>query len=50
MKDDKGELRQDLTADGLHINAEGYKIWKAALEKKLGWNEESKKEDVKSKK
>jgi lysophospholipase L1-like esterase len=37
MKDKKGELRQDLTADGLHINAEGYKIWKAEIERKLGW-------------
>jgi lysophospholipase L1-like esterase len=37
MKDDNGELRQELTADGLHINAEGYKIWKAEIERTLGW-------------
>lgn len=37
MKDDKGELRQELTADGLHINADGYKIWKAEVERTLHW-------------
>ncbi len=37
MADDKGELKQELTADGLHINADGYKIWKAEIEKKMGW-------------
>ena len=37
MADDKGELKNELTADGLHINAEGYKIWKSQLERTLGW-------------
>lgn len=37
LKDDKGELKQELTADGLHINAEGYKIWKAEIERLLNW-------------
>jgi lysophospholipase L1-like esterase len=37
MKDDNGELRPELTADGLHINADGYKIWRAEVERKLGW-------------
>jgi lysophospholipase L1-like esterase len=37
MADEKGELKQELTADGLHINADGYKIWKAEIEKKMGW-------------
>jgi lysophospholipase L1-like esterase len=37
MADDKGELKQELTTDGLHINADGYKIWKAEIEKKMGW-------------
>jgi lysophospholipase L1-like esterase len=37
LVDDKGELKQELTADGLHINTEGYKIWKAEIEKKMGW-------------
>jgi lysophospholipase L1-like esterase len=37
MTDDKGELKQELTADGLHINADGYKIWRAQIEKALNW-------------
>jgi lysophospholipase L1-like esterase len=37
MVDDKGELKQELTADGLHINADGYKIWKAEIESTLHW-------------
>lgn len=37
MKDDQGELKQDLTADGLHINADGYKIWQAEIIKTLKW-------------
>jgi lysophospholipase L1-like esterase len=39
MKDDKGELRPALTADGLHINADGYKIWRAEIEKRMGWGD-----------
>ncbi len=37
MTDDKGELKQELTADGLHINADGYKIWKAEVERTMHW-------------
>lgn len=37
MTDEKGELKKDLTADGLHLKDPGYKIWKAEIEKKLGW-------------
>lgn len=37
MKDDKGELKSDLTADGLHINATGYKIWQAEIIKTMRW-------------
>lgn len=37
MKDDQGELKQELTADGLHINAEGYKIWQAEVIKTMKW-------------
>ena len=37
MTDDKGDLKQELTADGLHINADGYKIWKAEVERTLHW-------------
>ncbi|HEX4413644.1 MAG TPA: GDSL-type esterase/lipase family protein [Lacipirellulaceae bacterium] len=37
LKDEKGELKEELTADGLHINDAGYKIWKSEIEKKMGW-------------
>ena len=37
MIDDKGELKKELTADGLHLKADGYKIWKAEIEKMMGW-------------
>ena len=37
MKDDKGELKQEFTADGLHLNAEGYKVWKAQIDRTMGW-------------
>src|SRR5262249_16623993 len=36
MKDDKGELKKELTGDGLHLNAEGYRIWKAQIDKTMG--------------
>jgi lysophospholipase L1-like esterase len=37
MKDDKGELKAEFTADGLHLNADGYKVWKAQVDKTMGW-------------
>jgi len=37
MADDKGELKKEFTADGLHLNAEGYKVWKAQIDRTLGW-------------
>jgi lysophospholipase L1-like esterase len=37
MKDDQGELKAEFTADGLHLNAEGYKVWKAQIDKTMGW-------------
>jgi len=30
--DFKGELRQDLTTDGLHLSLNGYEVWQAAIE------------------
>jgi len=39
MTDEKGELRADLTRDGLHINAEGYAIWKREVDKAMGWTD-----------
>ncbi|MGK7925015.1 MAG: GDSL-type esterase/lipase family protein [Spirulina sp.] len=29
--DDRGNLRMELSTDGLHLNAEGYKVWGTAL-------------------
>jgi lysophospholipase L1-like esterase len=37
MTDENGELKKELTADGLHLKDPGYKIWKAEIERKLGW-------------
>jgi lysophospholipase L1-like esterase len=31
LRDEKNELRSDLTIDGLHLNGEGYKIWAEAV-------------------
>jgi lysophospholipase L1-like esterase len=38
MIDDKGELKKEFTADGLHLKDPGYKVWQAEINKKLGWN------------
>jgi lysophospholipase L1-like esterase len=37
MTDEKGELKKELTADGLHLKADGYKIWKSEIDRILGW-------------
>ena len=37
MTDDKGELKKEFTADGLHLKDPGYKVWKAEIEKTMGW-------------
>jgi lysophospholipase L1-like esterase len=37
MTDDKGELKKEFTNDGLHLKEPGYKIWKAEIEKSMGW-------------
>jgi lysophospholipase L1-like esterase len=37
MTDDRGELKKEFTADGLHLKDPGYKVWKAEIEKRLGW-------------
>ena len=37
MADDKGELKKEFTADGLHLKDPGYQVWKAEIEKKLSW-------------
>jgi lysophospholipase L1-like esterase len=37
MTDDKGELKKEFTADGLHLKPDGYKVWQAEIEKALNW-------------
>ncbi len=37
MTDDKGELKEEFTADGLHLKEPGYKVWKAEIEETMGW-------------
>jgi lysophospholipase L1-like esterase len=32
FSDDEGNLRRDLTTDGLHLSALGYQVWQAALQ------------------
>jgi lysophospholipase L1-like esterase len=36
VADESGELRKDLTRDGLHLTAPAYALWKAQLEQVLG--------------
>jgi lysophospholipase L1-like esterase len=31
FEDEWGELRQDLTTDGLHLNPQGYALWQRAI-------------------
>jgi lysophospholipase L1-like esterase len=41
MTDDKGELKKELTADGLHLKGPGepgYKLWKTEIEKTMAWS------------
>ena len=37
MTDDKGELKKEFTADGLHLQAPAYQVWKSQIEKTMGW-------------
>jgi len=37
MVDDKGELKEEFTADGLHLKEPAYRIWKAEIERTLHW-------------
>ncbi|XHR27328.1 MAG: GDSL-type esterase/lipase family protein [Chthoniobacteraceae bacterium] len=38
FSDGNGELRADCTADGLHLNDVGYKIWTDKILKVMNWN------------
>jgi lysophospholipase L1-like esterase len=37
MVDEKGELKAELTHDGLHITEAGYVLWRGEVLKKMGW-------------
>jgi lysophospholipase L1-like esterase len=37
MTDDKGELKKEFTADGLHLKPDAYKVWKTEIEQTMGW-------------
>lgn len=37
MADEKGELKAEFTADGLHLKPEAYRVWKAEVERVMGW-------------
>ena len=37
MIDDKGELKQEFTPEGLHLKPAAYKVWKAEIEHTLNW-------------
>jgi lysophospholipase L1-like esterase len=37
MTDDKGELKKELTPEGLHLKPEGYRVWKAEIDRILSW-------------
>ena len=36
MKDEKGELREEWTADGLHLKPPAYEVWKKEIDRLLG--------------
>jgi lysophospholipase L1-like esterase len=35
--DEQGQMRADLTTDGLHLNRRGYEVWQAALQEAEAW-------------
>ncbi len=37
--DENGELRSDLTREGLHLTPAGYAIWKREIDKAMGWDQ-----------
>jgi lysophospholipase L1-like esterase len=37
MTDEKGELKKEFTADGLHLKDPGYKVWKAEIDRAMKW-------------
>jgi len=37
MADDKGELKAEFTADGLHLNPAAYEVWRGEVLRVMGW-------------
>jgi lysophospholipase L1-like esterase len=37
MADEKGELKAEFTADGLHLKAEAYELWRGEIERLMNW-------------
>ena len=37
MVDADGELKKEFTNDGLHLNADAYKVWQTEIERVLAW-------------
>jgi lysophospholipase L1-like esterase len=37
LKDSKGELKEECTYDGLHLNDQGYSIWKKEVDRIMAW-------------
>ena len=37
LSDEKGELKKDVTADGLHLKPAGYAIWKGEIDRIMNW-------------
>lgn len=40
--DEKGELKAGFTADGIHLTEPAYEIWRAEIEKAMGWRSSGK--------
>jgi lysophospholipase L1-like esterase len=37
MADEKGELKESFTPEGLHLTPEAYKVWEKEVERVMGW-------------
>jgi lysophospholipase L1-like esterase len=37
LADDRGQLKAEFTNDGLHINDEAYMLWRAEVQRVMGW-------------
>jgi lysophospholipase L1-like esterase len=39
LADGRGELRAELTVDGLHLNEAAYEMWRREVAKRMGWED-----------